>query len=151
MRLRPIAIAALTVSLSAFAADPFVGTWRINVEKSKLRTPATGTGTTMTIEPSAEGQGTYRIAFGKEDDVQKRVDLRTYDGKERPSAMNPGQTEISEFPDARTRRTTFKKDGNLTSIVTSTLSLDGKTMTNVVKGLDDKGKSYEEVRVWDRK
>jgi len=82
--------------------------------------------------------------------VQTFEDLRTYDGKERPSTMSQGQTEISEIIDARTRQTTFKKDGKQTYCATSTVSRDGKTMTNRVEGIDDKGKAFEEIQVFNR-
>src|SRR4051812_31200375 len=120
-------ICVLALASSALAADPSIGTWKINLEKSKLENPAVWKGRTIVIEPSGDGKNTYRITISrpqKDGTVQKREDLRTFDGKERPSAMNPGETEMSERIDARTRRTTFSKDGKQLSVLTSTVDRD---------------------------
>jgi hypothetical protein len=153
MRFQNSLIVGIVFAVSMFAADPHIGVWKINLEKSKLRNPAALKGAINTIEPVAGKDHTYRVILGRigaDGQMQKREDIRTYDGKERPSTMDPNVTEISERINERTRRTIFKKDGKETQIVTSTLSQDGKQVTVVGKTWDDKGNPIEETRVFDK-
>src|SRR5579864_6020662 len=87
-------------SLNLFAADPFVGTWKLDLSKSKLRQPSNfSQGLTIKIE--AVGKDTYRTTFDRQPAAaqQKGVDgtvsTVTYDGKPHPSA-EPGMTQEFE-------------------------------------------------------
>lgn len=150
MRFGTIAIAALAVTLSAFGADQNVGTWKINMEKSKLQNPAAWKGRRMIIESTDNG---IRITFEQpmpDGQIQKRVSVRSLDGKENPVEGSPGHTTTSQRIDYFHIRTTFKTNGKETSALDGTISPDGKTMTNIVKGTDSHGKPFEEIRVFDR-
>ena len=150
MRFGAIATASLAVALSAFGADQIVGTWKINTEKSKLVEPTSYNGRQMIIEPTGNG---YRFTFEQpmpDGQIQKRVELRSSDGKEVAVEGRPGLATTMQRIDDFHHRTISKMNGKQVQVLESTISPDGKTMTNVVKGTDSKGKPYEEIRVFDR-
>jgi len=59
---------------------------------------------------------------------------RFYDGNQHPATgvgfKQEGATEIDQQVDASTRNIIQKRDGRVTNELTSTVSPDGKTMTN---------------------
>jgi hypothetical protein len=61
MRLNKFVLCILLIVGTAVAADPEVGTWKINIEKSKLRNPAAWKGRIMIIEQV--GPDTRRVIF----------------------------------------------------------------------------------------
>jgi hypothetical protein len=151
MRLRMSFVIAMAFAPSLWAADPAVGTWKVNLEKSRLRDPAEWKGRIMIVEPvGARARRITIIDAGKDGQTTKREDLRLGDGEERPDKLNPGRTIISERIDAWTSRTTWKEAGKPVKIIVSAVSLDGNEMTNYVIGSGDKGSIYQEKRVFDR-
>jgi hypothetical protein len=132
MRIAVQLLATILVSASLFAAD-FAGTWKLNLEKSKLE-DSTVASETMTITPT--GPNAYRTSIdtvlksGKKEHAE--ID-RTYDGQERPiqGVANPqGSTEKCELLDPSTRKVTRRKDGQLVFELISTVSADGTVLTN---------------------
>ena len=74
---------------------------------------------------------------------------RIYDGKEHPVTgvgITSGGTEICQQIDASTRKITQKRDRKVVSEITSTISADGKTLTNRRTTGDVK-----DVRVFERR
>jgi hypothetical protein len=114
-------------------ADPFDGTWKLNVEKSKMLPNTNIASRTMTI--STTGSNGYRTTF---DDVSKtgkkghQVVNRILDGKEYPltgEGVKEGDTQINQRVSESTRKIITKRNG-ITREITSTISADGKVMTN---------------------
>ena len=136
MRTTLTALATLSFSFTLMAADPFVGTWKLNVAKSTLKgANADLAGATMTISPL--GPNAFRTT---EDELLKsgekrHVEInRTYDGKEHPATgvgfKQEGASEIDQRLNESTRKITQKRDGKVRGEFTSTVSPDGKVMTN---------------------
>jgi hypothetical protein len=66
---------------------------------------------------------------------------RVYDGQERPvpgDGLSPQGTEICEITPAGDRKITFKENGKVVEVLTSSVSKDGKTLTNTIT--TDKGR-----------
>ena len=148
MRLNKFALCLLICAGTLFAADPQVGTWKINIEKSKLRNPAAWKGRMMIVEQV--GPETYRITFetpNAKGGMDKRVDVRS--PKENPVDGSPGETTIVQTIDGH-RSTILKKDGKEIGKLDGAISPDGKTQTNTVRGVGNDGKAFEEIRVWDK-
>lgn len=151
MRLRKTLMLLLLGSHLIGAADLFVGTWKIDVTASKLHYAPSWTNTTMITE--LRGQNTYQFTFvqhGADGKMQTTHDVRTFDGKERPSLSDPGTSTVSELIDAHTRRTTWRRSGKTIGVDTTTISPDGKRLTSEFQGLDSRGHRVEEVRVYER-
>jgi hypothetical protein len=133
MRLTLTILATLSLGTTLVAAD-FTGTWKLNLEKSKIHGNNFAS-STMTI--SQIGPNTYAHIVdnvtksgGREHQEFRRV----YDGKEHPRTgvglRQEGATEIAEQINATTLKVTQKKDGTVLAEITSTLSPDGKVITN---------------------
>jgi hypothetical protein len=145
-------VALLSFSMTLVAADSYVGTWKLNVAKSKLTGNSVDlVSETMTV--AMTGPNTFRTtidAVTKSGQTRHQEINRTLDGKEHPVTgvgVNPaGATEIVEPVDASTRRLTQKRDGKVVSTFTSIVSPDGKTMTTDRHRAD----GSEEINVFER-
>jgi hypothetical protein len=119
-----------TASRVRYSQD-FTGTWQLNAAKSKSDTTVSQT---MKIEKA--GSDTYKTTIDvvlKSGEKRHQEINRTYDGKEHPSTgvgAPSGAREICQQVNPSTRKVTQKRDGKLFSEFTSTISSDGKVMTN---------------------
>jgi hypothetical protein len=111
--------------LAAFAVltlwatdDPFCGKWRLSKEKSKV------TGQRLKIEDL--GNNKFKFTMGTD------TDTVTMDGTDQP--IHYGQTMALTKQSPTSFKMVIKKDGNLLSSMTHSLSSDGNTQT--VKGTD---------------
>ena len=141
--MRPTLMILGTILLAVTGAD-FTGTWKLNLAKSKLRNDLASE--TMKIEQT--GPNTYRTTVDivlKSGQKEHQEINRICDGEEHPSTgvgfKQEGAAEICEQMSS-SRKVTQKRDGKAVSEFTSTVSGDGKVMTNVWKG--------DETRVFDR-
>ena len=143
---------ALAGTVLAQAADPQVGTWKINLAKSKYRPgPAPKSGITK-IE--AVGAGTRVIVDqGQADGSMRHWEFTAnYDGKDaavtgnNPDADTVARTRVN----ANTAKTVSKKGGKVTTSQTSTVSSDGKTRTVTTTGTNAAGKPVNNVAVYDK-
>jgi len=134
--------------------DPSIGTWKLNVAKSKFtpgppikadtRSYDVQDGwlivTTETMQPSGEKTG---VRFAAK-----------FDGKEYPQIgrFAPTVALISYQPvDKRTLKYTVKDTtGKVTSTNTRTVSVDGKTMTIEQKSTDASGRPVLNVELFER-
>ena len=123
----------LATASTLSAADPFVGTWKLNVAKSKGLTESSQINQTITIEQA--GPNTFRetITPGTRDGKLGTPFVRTavWDGSEQPNNNRkdnpPGNyTILIAHPDPTHRSEVFKKDGKETQKAESTVSTDGK-------------------------
>lgn len=140
----------LSFGLTLMAANPFVGTWKLNIPKSTLKgTDNEIASETMTI--SEQGSDTRLIidTVLKSGETRHQERIRTPDGKEHPARgvgfKQEGATEIDLLVDASTRQITSKRDGKVRGTINSTISRDGKVMTN-----HNTGSAGDEVLVFDK-
>jgi hypothetical protein len=131
-----------------FAADPMFGTWKINLEKSKLANPAAWKGRVVIIE-SAGGDAyrTVTVTPAADSKTQRTEEIRYLDGKEHQRSTNPAETLVTRTIDDHHRILVFRRDGKEIGSIDSTISADGKVMTNVYKGVDANGKESQQLRV----
>jgi hypothetical protein len=157
MRRQSIAIAGmmiltLVLAIAAMAADPFVGTWKLNVAKSKLTDPiampkseiskweGSGNGMKATVNGvDAEGNA-YQI------EVSAKYDGRDYPMKGYPLADTVSEKKI----DANTLEMVAKKAGKEIERWRLTVSKDGKTQTWTGKGINSKGQAYTGTFIYDK-
>ena len=145
-----IVLAAVFFASPAFAADPIVGTWKLNVAKSKFRAGAALTAGTRVY---TEANGLYTLdqkltgADGKE--MSNRVQYR--DGKEEKKATaGPADTTLAKKIDANTWDFDLKKDGKVVGHVHRVVSADGKTLTVHNTGVQLSGAKGEDTLVFDK-
>ena len=143
-----ILVGAFGVMVLGQSTDPLVGTWKLNVEKSKAPFKS---GTT-TIE--AAGQGIkFSVDLVGTDDTKSHWEFTAnYDGKDVPiTGSGPYGDAVSvKRVDARTIVTTAKYKGKVTTTHTIVVAPDGKTRTATAKGTDMKGQPVDSVSFYEK-
>ena len=135
---------------TCFAADPAMGTWKLNEAKSKI-TPGTTKFATVTfknmlanIKVSSDGNG----PDGKPIHVEWSG---KFDGKDYPVTGDPNaDTRSYRKVDDRTLEMTAKKNGKVIATARTSVSADGKTRTANVTGTTANGKKFKNVVVYDK-
>lgn len=139
-------VAARAVSAQS---DPRIGTWKLNVEKSKGNTR---TSETRTYMQSGDGV-TVSVEYMNRDGSKHSYGMtETPDGKDYPfNGEGPGGAEtISVKQVGSVFAAEGKKGGKLLFKTKVTFSDDGKVMTLATKGSDANGHPFDNVRVYDK-
>src|SRR6266581_5658687 len=152
MKIRMIGLTLAFSFLGAsacLAADPQMGTWKLNESKSKI-TPGTLKNT----------QVVYSSMFGQVRIKADGIDANgrpshtewsgKFDGKDYPVTGSPDSdarsyTKVND----RTLQFTAKKNGKVVATGQSVVSADGKSRTATVSGTTPKGKKFKNVAVFD--
>ena len=143
----------LTVFATAQTKDSFVGTWHLDVAKSKYSPGPVPKSQTSTY--TAVGSG-YKIAVRIEPvsgPVQEYSFTTTLDGKDAPvTGNNPNADMVAvKRIDANTIEIVNKKAGKVTTTTRSVVSTDGKTRTNTTTGTDGQGRTVNNISVFERR
>ena len=138
-------------SSTLLAADNWLGTWKLNVEKSKyvpgpapkshtLKFVASQDAITLTTDGvDAEGKPTHGSYTSK------------FDGKDVPWEGNPDADMASpKRIDANNYENAWKKGGKATVNARAVVSKDGKTLTVSQTGKNAKGETVSTTSVFDR-
>ena len=155
MRRTLLLFAVFGLAGSLWAADPIIGTWKLNVAKSKAQ---------ALVKERTE---VYREVEG--DRIELKASEIRPDGSSSPPPSGEGLTWprqgglTSRNHPAMTKEdiwvqtliapghwcVTFLENGKQVGLIHKVISKDGKTMTQLHKGVDQ-GKPYEMVWVFDR-
>ena len=149
-----IAVLAAALSFTAvaacFAANPHMGTWKLNEEKSKL-VPGMGKNTTVTY---AEQKDKIKITVDGVDKDGKpthSVWVGKFDGKAYPVKGNlPYNSVAYKVVNDRTNDITVMKDGKIGWTGQITVAADGKSRTVIINGTDANGKKFKGKAVYDK-
>jgi len=144
--------AASTTSVSAQSKEPAgMGTWKLNVAKSKYSGAPAPKSLTVKFEPAGKGvklttEGVS--ADGKPSATEYTAD---YDGKDVPIKGSPAADMISlRRIDALTTERTDKKAGKVVQTLTRAIAKDGKSFTVTVKGTNPKGEPINHLLVFEK-
>jgi len=143
---------ALAGALLAQAADPQIGTWKLNVAKSTFSPgPAPTSGTTK-IEAAGAGAKLIVDQTAADGAARHWEFTADYDGKDVPiTGNNPDADTVARTRvNANTVETISKKAGKVVTTQRSTVSADGKTRTVTTKGVNAAGKTVNNVAVYER-
>jgi hypothetical protein len=146
-----VLLAATFIGGIAMAADPVVGTWKLDVAKSKFSPGPAPTSATRVYSESADGvalDGKTVAADGKE--ASMHVAYKA-DGKSYPVTGNPDADSVTpKSVNASTWDFTLTKAGKVVGTVHRVVSADGKTLTVKNKGTHSDGVAYEDTLVFTR-
>jgi hypothetical protein len=134
-------------------ADPFVGTWKLNPEKSEFGPNHRPTAATMLFELDAQGHYLMKAegANAKGEKVAERPTELIPDGKEHPIPGFPGLTTVSTRPDPNTiYGEARREDRSVVGSGTYVVSADGKSLTATNSGIDSQLRPFQQRTVWDR-
>jgi hypothetical protein len=151
--MRLFSVAALAPFLLAAASDPFVGTWKLNPEKSTFEKGAQPPppGVTMTYSREDDVVTVTAVVPLPDGKVRKIVHTETFDGKthDRYEGKPNGETLTHRRINERTEETVWRKDDKPMAITTRSVSDDGRTLTSVVRS---HGKAEpDNVMVYDKR
>jgi len=143
-----VVLATVFCASPVLAADPIVGTWKLDVAKSKF---VAGKELTAGTRVYTEANGLYTLeqkltgADGKEMSFQ----VQYRDGKEAKQATaGPTDTTLAKKIDANTWDFDLKKDGKVVGHVHRVVSADGKTLTVHNTGVQRSGATGDETLVF---
>jgi ketosteroid isomerase-like protein len=135
----------------ATSTDPRVGTWNLNVAKSKFSPGPPSRSLILTVEPSGMGEKvTAQIVDGSGTRTETQY-TANYDGKESPliGAPSPTMVSLRRIDSHRTERTDTR-DGKVIQTFSRVVSTDGKTMTVTVKGTNAQGRAINDVLIFEK-
>jgi hypothetical protein len=139
--------AGLTV---CFAANPNLGTWKLNEAKSKL---IPGMPKNLTVEYTSAGDSIKGTIDGVDGQGKPTHNEWTgkFDGKDYPVTGDPSSDSraIKQIDDHH-YELTVKKGGKVTMTGKTVVSSDGKSRTVTISGTDAAGKKVESTAVYDK-
>ena len=151
MRYVNLAFAFLWLAATLVAADPTIGTWKLNPSKSAYVPGPKPKTATITYEETADGikrTGQSTDAEGKTTSFEYTA---KYHGKDYPVTGTDLYDTISiKRINDHTVESTLKKSGKVTSRARRVVSKDGKTMTLTINGTDAKGEKMQNLAVYDK-
>ena len=155
-KLQAVAVLLLVFSTMAWAQgqDPFVGTWKQNMAKSKFD-PASQTpkGPTTIKREAAPNGGLHVISEGTDPQGKPTRSEYTakYDGKDYPVTGSANyDTESFTRIDSNTRIIVYKKGSNVVRMQRQVVAKDGKSSTNDDFGAYANSAPFHNVSVFDK-
>ncbi len=141
------------VSAMAQSADPWLGTWKLNLAKSTY-SPASLAPKSQTTKQTASQDSVTATTDGVDaqgkplhTDITYKFDGKEYEYK---GAPDPKTTRIYTRISDNTYQWVSKVDGRITTTSRVSVAADGKTRTIVTTGRDAQGRAINNVTSWDK-
>jgi hypothetical protein len=152
MTLLALAIAVAIPQIGLAQSDPWVGTWQLNLAKSKYSPGPPPKSSTVTVEAMGQNHKLTVVTTDAEGKQTSVENTRIYDGMSHPVTGNPGY-DAGSFTrvDAFTIIISYTKAGKLVRTATNVLSLDGKAITATNAGTDANGRPINIIAIYDKK
>jgi hypothetical protein len=134
------------------ASDPVMGTWVLNVAKSKYDPGPAPKSVTRTYTPAPNGYKFSQDGINAAGATTHVEFTAAFDGKYHAVIGNPNSDSIMvRRVDANTVESSQKKGATVVQTSTRTISKDGKTLTNTAKGTNAEGKPFTNLEVFEKK
>lgn len=146
-----LAFGVTAAATPADATDPVIGTWKLNLEKSKYAAGNAPKSITRTYA-SAGGATTLTVTGVASDGsaINQSATL-TYDGKDVAwSGSTAFDTVTAKKVNGTTVKTELKKDGKVVGHSTRTITSKGKVLTIATAMKTAKGGTTHETAVYDK-
>ena len=152
IRLLALVLGAVVMPcVTLWAADPIVGTWKLNLAKSKYNPGPPPVSETRTYEVVKEGLKATVATIGPDGKSNTAEFPMNYDGRYYTMTGDPQFDKLSlTRVDDRTSEATLLHGEMVVGAARRTVSADGKTMTITYKGRDGEGLLVENVTVYDK-
>lgn len=151
-RSRRVLSLILGSAFAVWAADPVLGTWELNVAKSKYN-PGPAPKSQTRIYEALPGGIKVTIKTVNADGQATVVEHpANYDGKDYPIT---GSTQADVIAlkqiDTYTSEAILKHAGQILATSQRVVSTDGKSMTVTYKGSDSRGRQVDSIAVYERR
>jgi hypothetical protein len=148
----PCLATATLLSQIAFAqTDPFVGTWQLNLAKSKYIPGPSPKSQTVNVQAEGQGQRVTITGVAASGNPFNYTFTAVFDGLPHPTENNPNQDAYAATRvDAYTHIFSDLKAGKLVGTTATVVSPDGKTTTATEIVLDPNGKLINNITVFDK-
>ena len=141
---------SFAATAACFAANPHVGTWKLNEAKSKLL-PGMGKNMTVVYTEMKDEMKVTVDGVDKDGKPTHSVWVGKFDGKAYPVKGNlPYNSVAYKVDNDRTYDLTAMKDGKMLWTGKSTVSADGKSRTVTLNGTGAGGKKFQGKAVYDK-
>ena len=146
-----LGLVACVFPQASFAqGSSLVGTWKLNIEKSKWTGTALRSQTNTYQQDGQNIKGTVQVVDEKGNTLST-VLLHIYDGQPHPLTGNPNYDARSYTRvDANTLVSASMKAGKLVQVATIVISPDGKTFTTTSTGVQTNGFMGINIQVYDK-
>jgi hypothetical protein len=150
-RIAAVAMAlSFTATAACFAANPHMGTWKLNETKSKIP-PGMGKNTTVTYAEAKDEVKVTVDGVDKDGKPTHSVWVGKFDGKAYPVKGNlPYDSVAYKVVNDRTNDITTMKGGKIVWSGRITVAADGKSRTVTINGTDADGKKFSGKAVYDK-
>src|ERR1700686_4146233 len=141
--------AASATMLAQTSKDAHIGTWKLNVAKSKFNPGPGYKSETRTYEPTADGYKFQGERVNPDGSTQKYGFTVKYDNKDYPvTGKDPGgaDTIAVKLVDANNIESTSKKGRDVLYASKVEVSRDGKVMTITTKGKNPDGEPFDNIQ-----
>jgi hypothetical protein len=148
-----LVLATSAAMLSQTQKDAHIGTWKLNVAKSKFNPGPGYKSETRTYTPTADGYKFEGERVNQDGSTQKYGFTVKYDNKDYPvTGKDPGgaDTIAVELVDASNIESSSKKGRDVLYTSKVVVSQDGKVMTITTKGKNPDGEPFDNIQVYDR-
>jgi hypothetical protein len=146
-----LAVAGVGVNWAADKADPVVGTWTLDLAKSKFSPGPAPKSQTRTYTQSDDGISLSFNGVAADGSPMSGQSTFKYDGKAYPITGSPDYDALSlKRVNGSTVRSTMLRAGKPVGVTTRTISDHGKVMTLSTKVTGIDGKTHENVTVFDK-
>jgi hypothetical protein len=146
-----VVVVASVVFLAGAALAQSVGTWKLNLAKSKYNAGTPPKSSTLVYEAAGAGIKVTVDTVAADGTVTHYTYTANYDGKDNPVVGNPNADTMSRTRVNATMTTgVSKKGGKVTNSQTFVVSSDGKTLTITGKGTNAQGQKVDSVGVYDK-
>ena len=144
------ALGAATVA-SAAGADPAIGTWTLNLEKSKFHGNTAPKSMTRTYSAGANGTDMKATGVAADGSAISQSATFTYDGKDCAISGSPAYDSVTlNKVNGSTVKGDVKKGGVVVGHASRTISGGGKVLTLRTALKTEKGGTVHDVAVYDR-
>jgi hypothetical protein len=152
MALVGLAIVALP-QLGFAQSSPQIGTWKLNLQKSEYIPGPAPRSQTLNITQDGQNMRDTVQTIDAQGNVSTAVVTHVYDGQPHPATGNPDidatvitQVAANPFSLIASRL----KAGKLVQVGTFVISLDGKTLTVTITGINVNGLPVKSIAVYDK-
>ena len=143
--------AIVLASSVALAAESWLGTWKLNVAKSKYSPGPAPRSLTLKFEATPGGIKFTGDGVNADGTPNHSMFLSKFDGKDVPYEGNPDADMASPKKiDVNSYDNTWKKGGKATIAAKIVVSADGKTMTITQTGTNAKGEAVNNTIVYNK-